>query len=360
MSAVITAPHRQAAPAEEQPRLRIVRISRLEDLHTIEPAWQALADRAVEPNVFYEPWMMLPALRQFHAKARLEIYAVYADFLNDSRLVAFVPFEREAWAFGLRSRRRRLLRYYYCALCTPLLDREFGSDAMAELLRGLRSSSGLYEFSHVNADGPVMQAIVAALGEKWRGEAAQIITRAFLTPYASAEDYLASTFKPKKRRAMQKREDQLRQHGEVDYGTLTSERALSQWIEEFLAVEASGWKGQAATAFASVPGGADFFRSICWNAHGRGRLEMHALRLSGRPIALLCLFSAHGELAAFRTAYDEQFSRYGPGVLLAVWHSCMLHEREEVRAMDSCADPESRLDNELWLGRRRLASFQIG
>jgi len=87
---------------------------------------------------------------------------------------------------------------------------------------------------------------------------------------------------------------------------------------------------------------------------------MRALRLNGQPIASLCLFSAGSELVAFRTAYDERFGRYSPGALLAVWHSCVMHERKEKWAIDSCADPESELDNRLWQGRRRLASFQLG
>lgn len=358
-TATIAPLQRQQAALPEQPRFRVVCLTELKDLLKIEPAWQLLAERAIEPNVFYEPWMLLPALIRFHDKARLEVYAVYADFSEYSRLVALVPFERRPRRFGLMSRSRRLLRYYYCGLCTPLLDAEFGAAAAIELFQALSDGGGAYEFGHVHAGGPAMQLINQALIARGRQARVQTIARAMLQPYASADAYLDATFKKKKQRSLQKRENQLRQHGQLRYDTMTTDTPVEAWLDGFLALEASGWKGKAGTAFASLPLHADFFRSICLHAHARGRLEMHALRLNDKPIAYLCLFAAGRELYAFRTAYDERFSRYAPGVLLAIWHSCAIHGRPEVRLVDSCADPKSQLDNEIWQGRRYLAAFKV-
>jgi CelD/BcsL family acetyltransferase involved in cellulose biosynthesis len=358
-TATIAPLQRQQALLPEQPGFRVVCVNELKDLLKIEPAWQLLADRAIEPNVFYEPWMLLPALIRFHDKARLEVYAVYADFSEYSRLVALVPFERRLRRFGLASRSRRLLRYYYCGLCTPLLDAEYGAAAAMELFQTLSAGGGVYEFDHVHADGPAMQLINQALIARGHQARVQTMARAMLQPYANADAYLDATFKKKKQRSLQKRENQLREHGRLHYDTMTADMPVEAWLDGFLALEASGWKGRAGTAFASMPLHADFFRSICLHAHARGRLEMHALRLNDKPIAYLCFFTAGRELYAFRTAYDERFSRYAPGVLLAIWHSCAIHDRPEVRLVDSCADPKSQLDNEIWQGRRYLAAFEI-
>jgi len=50
---------RAAAPVGN---IRIVAVSSLERLASIEAEWQELGARAAEPNPFYEPWMLLPAL----------------------------------------------------------------------------------------------------------------------------------------------------------------------------------------------------------------------------------------------------------------------------------------------------------
>ncbi len=340
---------------------RIVRLHCLDQLYALSSQWEGLAARALEPNVFYEPWMMLPALAQFHGRMRLEVYAVFAESSRESRLVGLIPFERRGGFPGLSSPRRRLLRYYYCSLCTPLLDGECADEALRQLFLVLRRAGGVWEFDLVHADGPVMGALQRAAANVGLADqlahSRQRVARALLRPALSAEAYLCASFPGKKRSKLRRRERQLRELGELRYDTLAPDQSPQAWIDEFLGLEASGWKGAAGSAFARVPGGAQFFRQACLAAHDRGRLEMHALRLNGRAIAHLCLFTAAGGLYAFRTAYDETYARYAPGVLLAVWHSCQVHERPQVAWVDSCADPASAVDNELWLDRRGLAGF---
>ena len=42
-------------------------------------AWNDLAAAALEPNVFYEPWMLLPAIDSFGRGKELRFVLVYAD-----------------------------------------------------------------------------------------------------------------------------------------------------------------------------------------------------------------------------------------------------------------------------------------
>jgi hypothetical protein len=48
-------------------RMSVVVIDDLTALEKYVPAWEDLATAAIEPNVFYEPWMALPAIRAFGA-----------------------------------------------------------------------------------------------------------------------------------------------------------------------------------------------------------------------------------------------------------------------------------------------------
>lgn len=337
------------------PTWRVARLTRRHELHALRPQWEALAARALEPNVFYEPWLMLPALERFHAALPIEVFAAFVRDGEGERLAALLPFQRRGRLFPVR----RLLRYYYCLLCTPLLDREFGEAGLREILQLLERDGGRYEFHHLSADGPVFALLSAQLAALEARPVLGGVDRALLRPAGTAQAYAEGALSPKKRHELRRLERRLQELGTLQYDALGRDDDPAPWSEAFLRLEEAGWKGRAASAFACTPAGADFFRRICRSAHARGRLEMYALRLDDRPLAMLCLFTAQGGHYAFRTAYDETFQRYSPGLLLCYWHSCHVHERQDVAWVDSCADPRSELDNRLWSERRRIADLSV-
>src|SRR4030095_3669118 len=52
--------------------MSVVVINDLTALEKYVPEWEDLAANAIEPNAFYEPWMMMPAIRAFGADRRLQ------------------------------------------------------------------------------------------------------------------------------------------------------------------------------------------------------------------------------------------------------------------------------------------------
>src|SRR5262245_39441110 len=60
-------------------RMSVVVIDDLTALEKYVPAWEDLAAAAIEPNVFYEPWMVMPAIRAFGAGRRLQIALILAS-----------------------------------------------------------------------------------------------------------------------------------------------------------------------------------------------------------------------------------------------------------------------------------------
>ncbi len=340
-------------------RWEIQRLTTLDELYRLRHRWQSLAANALEANVFYEPWLMLPALEQFHRKLSLEVYAVSARCAGRSRLAALIPFEYRQPSLRQPYPLRRLLRYYYCGLCTPLLDRQLGVAAFRRFLALIASQGGCYEFRCIRTDGPARAALQPVLAGGSRLKQAQ---RAMLRPSGTADDYLHATFSSKQRKDLRRLERRLAGHGELRYDALlpgAPQRAATIWTEEFLQLEAGGWKGRQSTALAAQQSRREFFRTICHDAHARGQLELYALRLQGRALAMLCLFAAQDGYFAFRTAYDEDWARHSPGMLLCVWHSCEMHRRPRVRWLDSCADPASRLDNRIWQQRLALGDFRL-
>jgi hypothetical protein len=61
---------------------------------------------------------------------------------------------------------------------------------------------------------------------------------------------------------------------------------------------------------------------------------------------------------SYKTAFDERFSRFSPGVLLQLENLAML-ERAGIAWTDSCAAPDHPMIDSLWRERRALGRFSI-
>src|SRR3954470_8811195 len=85
-------------------------------------AWNDLAAAALEPNVFYEPWMLLPAIDAFGRVNALRHVLVYADQGKAPPLLCgLFPLERAARYNGMPFPHVSLWRHKHCFLGTPLV-----------------------------------------------------------------------------------------------------------------------------------------------------------------------------------------------------------------------------------------------
>lgn len=87
-------------------------------------------------------------------------------------------------------------------------------------------------------------------------------------------------------------------------------------LRQFLALEASGWKGREGTALALDGRRVDFYRRWIHEAAGRGALAIRALTLDGHPVAMHLGLVHRGTYYLPKTAYDERLSAVSPGQLL--------------------------------------------
>jgi hypothetical protein len=67
------------------------------------PAWQDLGAHAIEPNPFYEPFMLLPALDAFGKAAALQFVFIYAARGARPALIGFLPMDAPASTKACRS-----------------------------------------------------------------------------------------------------------------------------------------------------------------------------------------------------------------------------------------------------------------
>ena len=327
-----------------------------------EPAfmaqWHRLIARAAEPNPFFEPWFLLPSLAQWGHADRVVTKAWFVD----GDLAGLLPIVRSAAYYGhiITHATGWLHDNAFCG--TPLIaaghEAAFWRTMLAHFDRSARRALFLH-LPLLPAEGPVAAALDRVLGEAGRAHyIAADQTRALLAGGASPADYLAAAMTPKKRKELRRQRNRLAELGTLTFECCDDAAGLAGWIGEFLTLESAGWKGKAGSALASAPETREFFTAALHGAAAAGRLERLTLRLDGRAIAMLVNFLTPPGAYSFKTAYDEDFGRFSPGLLLQLENLALL-DRADIDWADSCAVQGHPMIERLWRGERRIISRNI-
>ena len=327
--------------------------------------WEELVQSAVEPNIFYEPWMLLPAME--HLRSRdVQLIFIYGLSDQDShagrRLIGMFPVEYRRGYRGVPIRYVNLWRHAHCFLTTPLVRRGFESAALAGFF-GWLDGMGRGQFFRIEllrADGPLAVYMQSYLKRSDRTVyEADYFGRALLQPADDAETYIRNALVRKRRKEINRLGNRLAETGSVELKVLGPADDVEEWIDTFLRLEVSGWKGEAGTAFASDPAHEDYFRAIMREAFRRDQLIMLMLTHNGKPIAAKVNFVRDGGAYAFKIAYDEELGQYSPGVLLEMEHIKYFHGQDTLLWVDSCAKPDHVMIDRLWTDRRKIVTLNI-
>ncbi len=347
-------------PARRAPA--VVVIEDMAELEQYIPAWEALAAAALEPNVFYEPWTLLPAVREFGAGERLLFVLVWdgntPSATDAGRLLGVFPLERGGRYPWLPLRTLRLWTHKHCYLGVPLVRADAAADCLAALFGWLAADprgAALVEFPQLAAEGPFAALLADYLRTHCRPSfLADSFSRALLRPRKAGRPRPEEVLSGGRRKNLRAKERRLAEQGSLAYVAPETDAEIETWVEDFLRCEASGWKACAGTALACSAADRAYFRAIVTAAWRRGRLIALALHCGGRPIALRCTFLAGEGAFAFKTAHDEAFADYAPGVLLEAETMFRLHALPAVDWADSCTAPDNFLLNSLWPQRRTV------
>lgn len=329
--------------------------------------WENLAADALEPNVFYEPWMLMPAVRLLGAGSNLYFVLIFvpdrARPQGPPLLCGFFPFQRQKLFKGLPFSVLKLWQHRYCYLCTPLLRSGYARECLKAFFEWLSTDaagSAVVELGSVPGEGPFHQQLVDFF---WQQNSltftSECHTRALLRPPHDAEAYLHAAISRDHRKDLKRKERGLSEKGVVEYQELAPDGDAGAWIRAFMQLEASGWKGREGTALACEEVNQEYFLGVAEAASKRGRLLMHALHVNGRPVALRCEFISGQWSFYFKPAFDEEYARFSPGLQLEVEAVRRRHGRPEILAVDSCTRPDHRMLNDLWTDRRVIQTVLV-
>jgi hypothetical protein len=330
-------------------------------------AWQDLADSAIEQNVFYEPWMLLPALKHLDPEHSVRVALVFGRDPQDAAapplLCGLFPLVRTPRYRHLPAPALSFWKHEYCFLCTPLIRRGFQRQCLQAFMDWLASGASggaAVEFNCVSGDGPFQLALIDCLNQRRQFSfAVASHSRAILRPALTAEVYLRQTVSGETRRDWRRRWRQLAQQGNVRSVALQPEDDVHSWLKTFLALEAGGWKGRKGTAMASKSSDRQFFVDVASAAFARRRLLAHSLELNGRPVAQRVSLLSSSVAFAFKAAFDETYAHQSPGVLLEIEAIQHAHHNPAYGWMDSCTARPDHIIHRLWKDRRIIQTLLV-
>ena len=316
-------------------------------------AWRRLCVRASEPNVFAEPEFVLPALRCIGATRRLQMLLVWRDDARQA-LIGVAVLRFPVAGFGVA----RIWQSEQAGLPALMLDREAIAPALDAIVDWLARQPRLVGLvaPTLEAEGPTAAALGALaaranLAIHWPHKRARAALPATSAPLGGIDSSL-----PKKRvKEWARQRRRLAEGGALAYTASTDARG----VEEFLALEARGWKGARGTALRDDPALARFTRAMLEGFAAEGRLTIHRLARDGAPIAIGLVLRAQRRAFYWKTAYDEAFAAFSPGVQLTLDLSRAVERDASIALTDSCAIPDHPMIDSLWTARLALVDCVI-
>ncbi len=358
---------------EARPHLRLIsdgetliETPSYEEMSFRQDAWRELARRAVEPNPFLEPEFTLSAILHSPPASRPDIVFVWqgAGFNPRGRLIAVMAIEPAGLGlFGLSTRVGRSWRYRHSALGTPLIDRFAAARALDALLLWSderRSKRRALLLQPIERSGAFFELLVdrcAANGFAWSAIAEY--ERAILLPGQTGAQILSRARSTKHRRELARLRRRLQERGSLTAGSATTPTEIREAVERFLALEHKGWKGRRRTDFLSSAGDSAFLRTMSRRLAAEGRCRIDWLAVDGEPIAMAFLLKSGDRAYFWKTAYDEAYAQFSPGVQLVL----ELIERQladpTIGATDSCAIANHPMIDRLWPDRLDMVEVMV-
>ena len=138
----------------------------------------------------------------------------------------------------------------------------------------------------LNEDRPVAHALRSALAQRRRACPVRPPSRAaLLRPEAEREGYVERAIGRKRRKELRRQRHRLADTGPLSFMMRDGSRDVASALDDFLALEAGGWKGRAGTAIAQHHDIRRFVESAVVALAGSGQVRIARLACGSRPIA---------------------------------------------------------------------------
>lgn len=332
--------------------------------YELQEELEFLSHRAMEPNIFFSARLLAPAMPRVEDK-QVRFALIRDDNGMRSRLRLLMPFTIERPGFSVGASIIRTWANPFGPLGTPLLDAEDAAETIDNLfdvlVRPEAKLPSILVLPDIRLNGRFAQlAKAVAIARDLPVATTDTFRRPMLESFLDGDSYLKRSVSAHHVREMRRQWRNLEKLGTLTYNVARQPEEVRLRMEEFLALEAKGWKGKKRSALINDRYRAAFAREAITNLAEIDAVRIHTVDLDDRAIASIVVFLMAGEAYTWKTAYDESFGRYSPGKLLIMkltdWH---LDDANILRT-DSCAVPDHPIMSRLWEEREDMGSLVIG
>lgn len=319
----------------------------------ISAEWRDLASRALVPNLFYEADFANAAAVPFGKGVRVVLARNAAG-----QLVLAWPFRLSRTRWGLPLAGLVGWMHPFASLGVPLLDAAEAKEALICLLNVHHSIRGLPPrafLPQVPEDGPFAQVLDLAMRELGlRSATLERYERASWTKDVDGDAYaiLSSGSRSKLRQEYRR----LEREGTLVFETLTEPDDVERGLEDYLKLEALGWKGRMGTAIPQSAEEMAFMRRAVRDYARQGRVRIDQLRIGPTTLASSITYLSGTHAWYAKISFNETFARNSPGSQLVLKVTEQWNAGQMILTADSCAPPGHPLMRRFWGGRFWLAN----
>jgi CelD/BcsL family acetyltransferase involved in cellulose biosynthesis len=332
----------------------------LGELGPVLAQWRELADRAIEPNVFYEPSFAMAAAPVFGADAGAGLVWSRAA---PARLLGFFPARVERRRYGIAVPVLAGWTHPYAPLGSPLVDRALSDGVIGAWLDHVARDPQFPKvllLPYLPVEGPLAGALDAAVARR-DGRSAFFArhARALLAPIDTRETYLERAIDRKKRKELRRQRKRLADHGSVTSTDASAASAVARALDDFFSLEAQGWKGRAGTAARCRGAVVQFMGAAVTALAEEGKARIARLCVDAQPIAAIVTLRSGNTAWCWKIAYDESRARFSPGVQILLDVTETLLRDDTITCADSCATSGHPMIDHVWRERLVLADRLI-
>jgi CelD/BcsL family acetyltransferase involved in cellulose biosynthesis len=301
--------------------------------------WSQLAAGALQPAGYNAPELILPLMQQMPG-ATLHTVRHGPDMLFAVPLV-------ENWAIA------QTWDTSLTASGVPHVSAELAQSAVQAFVTSLSKPVFLKAIPTDGAFAAVLkkQSSHYEVVEQWQ--------RAALKPAGTFEEWMQNNFDQKRRKEFKRLRNRLAEQGNLQLHILHVDEDPQSYIDELLALEVTGWKGERGTAIATDQRTTAALIKALHGLHRQNKLRFWCLKLDNKPIAALYAIVEGDQAWLGKIAYDERYSKYSPGVQVILDCTEGFFEEPSIKCIDSSAIPNHPMIDRIWRDRIQMISVMV-
>ena len=350
-------------PANQPDKLTVRWVDSIEELESLKQPWNRLAERSLYTNASFDPSFLISAIRYFgnsNVKVLIAEEPGNPPEKNSKRIFGLMPLVKKSF-YHLPVKCLEIWSHDQSFDHTPLLCKEHAEKTFDAMLNFISQEKfGLLSLDTVSMEPEFQSVIDRVIQRPGRSRFQRDqFSRAAFRPVLPLEDYKKQFISKSVKKNYGRLSRRLAELGDVQITESDEFSNYDQLIQQFLDMEASGWKVESGTALACQPDTRKFYRELIQSAAADGKARFLSLTLDGKPIAMLSDLRLGENIYSFKTAFDENYASFSPGLQIEIGNIESMHQGG-IQLADSCTAPDNATINRIWGQRLDFQSLVLG